>query len=170
MYRHILIPTDGSPLSDEAVTQGVALAAETGARVSFLVVTEPFQTFSFGVDQLEGTPDTYRRHMKDRATGILIKADKVAEAARVIHDVAHVEDDQPYRAIIHIAEQKGCDLIAMASHSRRGVSAMVLGSETLKVLTHSTLPVLVYRSSRDQPERARSDRREVDRAEDAQMA
>ena len=108
--------------------------------------------------------------MRDRATDILIKADKVAEAARVTHDVVHVADDQPYRAIIHIAEQKGCDLIAMASHSRRGVSAMVLGSETLKVLTHSTLPVLVYRSSRDQPERARSDCREVDQAEDAQMA
>jgi nucleotide-binding universal stress UspA family protein len=142
MYRHILIPTDGSPLSDEAVTHGVALAAETGARVSFLTVTEPFHTFSFGVDQLEDTPETYRTHMKDRATGILIKADKVAEAARVTHDVVHVEDDQPYRAIIHVAEQKGCDLIAMASHARRGVSAMVLGSETVKVLTHSTVPVL----------------------------
>jgi nucleotide-binding universal stress UspA family protein len=158
MYKHLLIPTDGSPLSDEAITHGVALAAETGAKVTFLTVIEPFHTFSLGVDQLEETPDTYRKQMQEHATRILAGAARIAAAAGLPHEVIHVEDDQPYRAIIRTAEQKGCDLIAMASHGRRGVSALVLGSETVKVLTHSTIPVLVYRSPSSRPDLARNER------------
>jgi nucleotide-binding universal stress UspA family protein len=146
MYNHLLIPTDGSPLSDEAIRHGVALAAETGAKVTFLTVIEPFHTFSLGVDQLEETADSYQKHMQERAARILAGAAKVATAAGVAHEAIQTEDDQPYQAIIRTAEQKGCDLVAMASHGRRGVSALVLGSETVKVLTHSAIPVLVYRS------------------------
>jgi len=146
MYRHLLIPTDGSPLSDEAVNHGVELAAYFAAGVSFLTVTDPFLTFSLRPDQLEQTPDTYRKHMGQRATRILTEAAKVALGAGVDHEIIHVEHDQPYLAIIRTAEKKKCDLIAMASHGRRGVSALVLGSETVKVLTHSIIPVLVYRS------------------------
>jgi nucleotide-binding universal stress UspA family protein len=158
MYKHLLIPTDGSPLSDEAITHGVVLAAETGAKVTFLTVIEPFHTFSLGVDQLEETPDTYRKQMQEHATRILAGTARIAAAAGLPHEVIHVEDDQPYRAIIRTAEQKGCDLIAMASHGRRGVSALVLGSETVKVLTHSTIPVLVYRSPSSRPDLARHER------------
>jgi nucleotide-binding universal stress UspA family protein len=170
MYNHLLVPTDGSPLSEEAIRQGVEFAAGTGARVSFLTVTEPFHTFSFEVDQLEDTPDPYRKHMEERATRILTEADKIAEAARVAHDLIHVEDDEPYRAIIRTAEQKGCDLIAMASHGRRGVKAVVLGSETVKVLTHSTIPVLVYRSRVEHADRIRLDQNEVKQMTDRPMA
>jgi nucleotide-binding universal stress UspA family protein len=145
MYRHILIPTDGYALSAEAVTHGVELAREMGAEVTILTVTEPFHVFSFGVDQLEDTPAEYRRHMEQRAARTLEEASKAAAAAGVTHEKIHVEEDEPYRAIIRVAEGRGCDLIVMASHGRRGVSALVLGSETVKVLTHSTIPVLVYR-------------------------
>ena len=159
MYKHLLIPTDGSPLSDEAVRHGVALAAETGAKVCFLTVVEPFHTFSLGVDQLEETPETYGRRMQERAARILAGAARAAAAAGLSQEAIQVEDDQPYQAIIRTAEQKGCDLIAMASHGRRGVSALVLGSETVKVLTHSTIPVLVYRSpSSHRPDLARRER------------
>ena len=145
MYRHLLIPTDGYPLSMEAITHGVELARETGAKVSVVTVTEPFHMFSFGVVQLEDTPRDYRREMEQRAARTLEEAANVANAAGVAHEEVHVEDDEPYRAIIRVAEERGCDLIVMASHGRRGVAALVLGSETVKVLTHSTTPVLVYR-------------------------
>ena len=151
MYRQVLIPTDGSPLSEEAVRHGVALAADLSAKVVFLTVTEPFHAFSLRVDQVEDTPDSYRTHMYERATRILGEAATVADAAGVAHETVHVEEDQPYRAIIRTAEEKACDLIAMASHGRRGVSALVLGSETVKVLTHSNIPVLVYRAASAPP-------------------
>jgi len=146
MYRHILIPTDGSPLSEEAIPHGVALAVATGARISFLTVSQPFHTFSLHAEQVEETLESYRERIRERAERILREGDRKAEAAGVPHDLIHVEDDQPFRAIIQTAEEGGCDLIAMASHGRRG--ALVLGSETVRVLTHSTLPVLVLRPER----------------------
>ena len=148
MYKHILIPTDGSALSREAVEYGVRLTKAIDAKVDLLTVTEPFHVFSLEVDQLEDTRESYRRHMTERATRILSEAEAVAAAAGVRYNKVHLEDDQPYRAIIRTAEEHGCDLIVMASHGRRGVSALVLGSETMKVLTHSNIPVLVYRLGR----------------------
>jgi nucleotide-binding universal stress UspA family protein len=159
MYHHILIPTDGSPLSDEAVRHGVELAADTGAKILFLTVTEPFHTFSLGIDQVEDTRGSYGAHMLERAARILQGAGAVATASGVPYETTHSEDDQPYRAIIRTAEESGCDLIAMASHGRRGVSALVLGSETVKVLTHSTIPVLVYRTAGGTPHRKVEDHR-----------
>jgi nucleotide-binding universal stress UspA family protein len=146
MYNHILIPTDGSALCGEAVTYGVRLAKAVGAKVSLLTATEPFHLFSLDVGQLEDTPDEYRRHTGERAARILASAAAIAAGERVVADTIHVKEDHPYRAIIAAAENKGCDLIVMASHGRRGISALVLGSETTKVLTHSSVPVLVYRS------------------------
>jgi nucleotide-binding universal stress UspA family protein len=166
MYKHLLIPTDGSPLSDEAVAYGLDIAKETGAKVTFLTVTEPFHVFSLSVDQLEDTPSTYREHMHARAERILAGAAKAADAAQVGHEEIHVEDEEPYWAIIKIAEQKGCDLITMASHGRKGVTALVLGSETVKVLTHSAIPVLVYRS----PGIVEQARRETERVLERQVA
>jgi nucleotide-binding universal stress UspA family protein len=135
MHQHILIPTDGYPLSMEAITNGVDLARVMGAKVSILTVTEPFHLFSVGVDQLEDAPDEYRQYVEQRAARSLDEAVKVASAAGVVHEAIHVEDDEPYRAIIRVAEERGCDLIVMASHGQRGISAFVLGSETVKVLT-----------------------------------
>jgi nucleotide-binding universal stress UspA family protein len=145
MYRHILIPTDGYPLSKKALTHGVELARETGAKVIILTVTEPFHMFSLDVDQVEDTPAEYRKHMQARAECILEDSAKVAALAGVRHEKLQVEDAHPYRAIIRVGEERDCDLIVMASHGRRGVSALILGSETAKVLAHSSIPVLVCR-------------------------
>ena len=145
MYHHLLIPTDGSSLSAEAIRHGVDLAQETGATVSFLTVIDPFHAITFEAEQLEDTRDTYYAHARALAERYLSEAEKLAEAARVKSSTICVEDSHPYRVIIQTAEEQGCDLIVMASHGRRGISAMVLGSETVKVLTHCAIPVLVYR-------------------------
>ena len=146
MYRRLLIPTDGSLLSGEAIQHAVELAASIGAKVLFITVSAPFRKFSLEVGQVEDTLEAYRVHMEERARRILDQAGRVAAAASVPFEVRHVEDNQPYRAIIREAEENGCDLIAMASHGLRGMSTLVLGSETVKVLTHTSIPVLVYRA------------------------
>jgi nucleotide-binding universal stress UspA family protein len=146
MYRHLLISTDGHSLSMEAITHGVELARKLGAKVTILTVTEPFHVFSSRGDQVADSPDEYRRHLKNRSAQCLDAAARVAASAGLSHDEIHIEEDEPYRAIIRIAQERECDLIVMASHGRRGLSALALGSETVKVLTHCSVPVLVYRS------------------------
>jgi nucleotide-binding universal stress UspA family protein len=145
MYHHILIATDGSELSARAVEHGVKLARSVGAKVSFLTVTEPFHVFSFDADQIEDTRPEFAKHMEARAEHTLATAGAVAAAAGISFETIHREGDQPYEIILEIAEARRCDLIIMASHGRRGVSALLLGSETMKVLTHSPRPVLVVR-------------------------
>jgi nucleotide-binding universal stress UspA family protein len=149
VFKHLLIPTDGSELSDGAIRYGVEFAKDISARVTLLTVTEPFHTISLKVDQVEDTPDEYQRHAKQRATHVLSKGAECAREAGVGYDMMHVEHDHPYQAIIQAAEAKGCDLVALASHGRRGLSAAMLGSQTVSVLTHSSIPVLVYRLPRD---------------------
>lgn len=145
MYKHILIPTDGSALADKAVEQGVNLAKEIGARVTVLTVSVPFHILTIDAQMIEDTAPQYNRRIEARAAKILKAGADVANAAGVACTTSHIEHEHPYRAIIETADAKGCDLIAMASHGRRGVSAIVLGSETVKVLTHANIPVLVYR-------------------------
>jgi len=145
MYHHILNATDGSELSARAVEHGVGLARAVGAKVLFLTVTESFHVFSFNADQIEDTRLEFVEHMKARAEHTLAAAGEVATAAGISYDTIHREGDLPYEVIMEIAEARRCDLIVMASHGRRGVSAMLLGSETTKVLTHTRRPVLVVR-------------------------
>jgi nucleotide-binding universal stress UspA family protein len=145
MYKHIMIPTDGSELSARAVVAGLQLAAYLGAQVTALTVTEPFHTLSFSPSQVEYMPDTYRQHAQETAQRILAEVRAKAGAAGVPCDTVWVEHVHPYMAIIDTARSRICDLIAMASHGRRGAIAVVLGSQTVKVLTHSTIPVIVYR-------------------------
>jgi len=145
MYHHILIPTDGSPLSTLAVEHCMDFARDAEAKVTVLTVISPFHVFSTDAAALTDTRTEYERHARTHAAEILTDAQLKAKARGVPCDVAQVESDVPYDAIIKTAEKCGCDLIAMASHGRRGVAAIVLGSETLKVLTHSKIPVLVYR-------------------------
>lgn len=145
MYNHILIPTDGSPLSSVAVEKSLAFARDAGAKVTVLNVAEPFHVFSAETAQLSDTKDEYERQSKEQASQYLAEAELKAKTFGVPCEAVMVRQDQPYKAIIETAKAKGCDLIAMASHGRKGVSAIVLGSETVKVLTHSTIPVLVYR-------------------------
>jgi nucleotide-binding universal stress UspA family protein len=145
MYRHLLIATDGSDLADKAVHHGIALAGEIDAKVTALTVSEPFHAIAVEPAMLEDTPESYETRMNERAARILAAVAAKAKAAGVVCETVHGSDAHPYRAIIDAALSKGCDLILMASHGRRGVAAVVLGSETVKVLTHSTIPVLVYR-------------------------
>ncbi len=146
MYRHILIPTDGSDLSYNAIGYGTTLAKSVNAKVTVLTVTTPFHTFAIESGMVTDTLEQYRKRMAALAARYLDVAKEAAMAAGVSCETLHVEHDQPYQAIIETAARRSCDLIVMASHGRRGVSAVVLGSETVKVLTHSTIPVLVVRA------------------------
>lgn len=145
MFKHILIPTDGSELAGQAIDKGLAFAAESGAKVTILTVTEPFHILSTDAVQLESTRSNYEASANAHAREILAAAEEKAKAAGVPVTTHHKWHDHPYEAIIDAALEDGCDLIAMASHGRRGMAAVVMGSQATKVLTHSKIPVLVYR-------------------------
>jgi nucleotide-binding universal stress UspA family protein len=113
-----------------------------------MTVLRPFHVFAAEPEMLEETAESCRTRMTTVAAQRLAKVNEAAKAAGVSCEIVHVEHEHPYKAIIDTANAKACDLIVMASHGRRGISALVLGSETVKVLTHSTIPVLVYRSAR----------------------
>jgi nucleotide-binding universal stress UspA family protein len=110
-----------------------------------VTVTKSIYFLSDSSNQLEYTPIEYQKYSKARAETVLGTVLDAAKSAGVVCDMLHIEHEQVYQAIIEAAEARKCDLIVMASHGRRGVSAVVLGSETVKVLTHSKIPVLVYR-------------------------
>ena len=148
MYTHILLPTDGSKLSEMALREGVDLASALGARVTVVTVTTPFHVLSGSPIMVTDTLEQYYKHMVALAGQHLDEAKKIAAMAGVRCDTVHAEHELPYQAIIDTAQNRGCDAILMASHGRRGMSAIVLGSETLKVLTHSIIPVIVYRQPR----------------------
>ena len=145
MFKNIMIPTDGSDLAAKAVEQAVLFAKEIGAKITAVTVTEPFHRVSVKPSQLEYTPIEYKKHAESHANKVLGEVSAAAKSAGVACDTLHTEHEHVYQAIIEAAEARKCDLIVMASHGRRGVSAVVLGSDTVKVLTHSKLPVLVYR-------------------------
>ncbi|HYB54571.1 MAG TPA: universal stress protein [Alphaproteobacteria bacterium] len=145
MYKHILIPTDGSELSNKAVRYGIALAKAVNAKVTGITVTAPYHLIAMNPEIITDTADTYEKHTAAATAKYLAQVKDSAAAAGVSCTVMHLKHEHPYQAIIDAANKSGCDLIAMASHGRRGVSAVVLGSETVKVLTHSNVPVLVYR-------------------------
>lgn len=145
MYKHVLIPTDGSPLSETAIRHGMALAKAVGARVTALTVSLPFRSFALDPVMLSETPARYEQDCEALAKKTLAMARTEAGVAGASCETLHVTQAQPYQAIVETAQTKGCDLICMSSHGRSGVSALVLGSETNKVLTHSKIPVLVCR-------------------------
>jgi nucleotide-binding universal stress UspA family protein len=144
MYTNILIATDGSELAGHAVQHGIGLAMRIGAKVTVLTVSPPFHVFTTDTQMIEDTAAQYQARMQQRAEKILGAVAHLAQAAGVVCETVHVEHEHPYQAIIDTAASRGCDLIGMASHGRRGISAIVLGSETVKVLTHSKIPVLVH--------------------------
>jgi nucleotide-binding universal stress UspA family protein len=145
MFKHILLPTDGSPLSEAAVEKGIDFAKSIHARVTGLCVVPKEYPSYYEAEIPGGFMDKAAAECKANAKIHLAALTKVAQGAGVACDVVLETTDQPYEAIIKVAERKGCDLIMMASHGRRGVGALLLGSETQKVLTHSKIPVLVYR-------------------------
>jgi nucleotide-binding universal stress UspA family protein len=145
MYKHILIPTDGSELSQKALRQGIALARPFGAGVTALTVSPTFHNLALDPVMVAATPEHYRKDCEARAEKYLEAARIEAGIAGVPCEIQHVVHDHPFRVIVDTATAKHCDLIVMASHGRRGMSALLLGSETTKVLTHTKIPVLVCR-------------------------
>jgi len=147
MYQHILIPTDGSKLSERAATAAVKLAAVLGARVTALFVAPPATPVVYErfLPVKYMTPDEHAAMIERAAERYLGVIRKAAAAAGVGCDGISLTSDFPADAILQTASDRKCDLIVMASHGRRGVAAVLLGSETQKVLTHSKVPVLVHR-------------------------
>jgi nucleotide-binding universal stress UspA family protein len=145
MYKHILVPTDGSALSTKAIEQAIGLAKSVGAKVTGMTVSIPFHVFALDPMMVSDTAEQYKKDCEDRAEKFLGAIAAVAKAAGVQCEVVHVTADHPYEGIIDTATVRGCDLILMASHGRKGVAGLILGSETRKVLTHGKIPVLVSR-------------------------
>ena len=145
MFKRILLPTDGSDLSARAVLAGVQFAKETGAEVVGMTAMPDFKTFTANADMLESTEDEYLAASAARGGKLLETVTNAARESGVPCTTELVRSDQPYEAILQVARQRGCDLVIMASHGRRGLSGMLLGSETQKVLVHSAIPVMVYR-------------------------
>ena len=147
MFKHILVPTDGSPLSSDTVKRAIAFAKETGAKVTFFFAKPDYPVAFYGEGALidPTTPDKFAEMAEQQASEILASHESAAKAEGVVCASLSSVSDIPYEAIIAAAETSGADLIFMASHGRRGFSGLLLGSETQKVLTHSKIPVLVYR-------------------------
>jgi nucleotide-binding universal stress UspA family protein len=147
MFKHILVPTDGSQLSTDTVKRAIAFAKETGARVTFFFAKPDYPVAFYGEGALidPTTPDKFAEMAAKQADEILAANEASAKAEGVVSASLSSVSDIPYEAIIAAAEESGADLIFMASHGRRGISGLLLGSETQKVLTHSKIPVLVYR-------------------------
>ena len=148
MYQHILIPTDGSELAERAVTHGLSLAKFLRAKVTVVIVEEPVPIgwWSAGESRLADMADItakYNEEIQKHVASVLDRAANAAKQAGVPCETIQVQDVPPYQAIIVTATDRACDLIVMASHGRSGLSAVVLGSVTNKVLTHTKVPVLV---------------------------
>jgi nucleotide-binding universal stress UspA family protein len=146
MYKHILVPTDGSKLSLKAAKTAATLAGQLGARITAIYVIEPYMPpiGAEGAVYYGGySPKEYEKGMREVAAKALAKVSAAAKGTRV--DALAVIDRSPWEAIVKAAKQKKCDLIVMSSHGRRGLESLLLGSETQKVLTHSKTPVLVCR-------------------------
>ncbi len=148
MYKHILIATDGSELADKGVEHGLALAKPLGAKVTVLTVTEPLSATAVqaavqgGMDNPLGL---YEHQMDEEVQKLSDPIMKKAAELGVTVEVERETDEFPAEAIIRTAKRKGCDLIVMSSHGRRGVSKFLLGSQTSEVLVHTTIPVHVIR-------------------------
>jgi nucleotide-binding universal stress UspA family protein len=144
VYKHILIAADGSELAGRAVTAGLALAKVLDARVTVVTATEPWSAMVIGEPALTFPIQEYEKAAAEKATRILASAGSAAKDAGVAYETMQVSDF-PAEGIIATAKEKGCDLIVMASHGRRGLSKLILGSQAARVLALSTVPVLICR-------------------------
>ena len=145
MYRHMLIATDGSSLAAIAVAGGLTLAKAIGARVTAVTVTDMFPTGPYTPIHMPSVIERYEMAAAESAAKVLAFVSEAAEKLGITCNTVHVKDQTPSEGIITVAAENGCDLIVMASHGRRGVSRMLLGSQAQKVVTLSPVPVLVYR-------------------------
>jgi nucleotide-binding universal stress UspA family protein len=145
MYKHILLPVDGSELSLRAAEAGIALARQLGARVHALHVVVPLPAVPF-LNEIVATSDSeYADSAEEAGTRYLAAVRERADAAGVPCQGSLETDARPHRAIAAVAQREGCDLIVMGSHGWRGMDRLLLGSETQRVILESELPVLVHR-------------------------
>lgn len=145
MYKHILIATDGSELAQKAVEQGLALAKAVGAKASAVMVTESWTAIAPIEAALAFPIDEYEKGAALTAQKCLMAVSAAAKTHGVACETHHIPDQFPAEGIVAYAKDNGCDLIVMASHGRRGLNRLFIGSQSIKVLTHSTVPVLVCR-------------------------
>lgn len=147
MFRNILVPTDGSTLSRKAVKRAVQLAKEQKGRVTGYYVGPTWKPRGYddSTPYRMVSPTEHAANVKKTATHILGVVRRAAEKAGVPCSTSFTTDDYPYLRIVEAAARNGCDLILMATHGRRGISRLLLGSETSKVLAHSKVPVMVCR-------------------------
>ena len=145
MFKHLLMPTDGSALSEAAIERGLQFAKSLQAKVTGIYVMPQFHILAYQTAMLADTETQFSADCKAHADQYLAVIGRAAREAAVACDTVAATSDHPFEIIIQTAQDKGCDLIVMASHGRRGVRGLVLGSETHKVLTHSKIPVLVFR-------------------------
>ncbi len=151
MFKHILVPIDGSDMSQATVQRALKFAKETAANVSFYHAQPAFVPpviAGEGVIIDAGAQQIFAEARAQESKMLLASAAKQAQTMGVSSDGMSDISDAPWQGIIAAAKKQGCDLIFMASHGRRGVSALLLGSETQKVLTHCSIPVLVYREEK----------------------
>lgn len=148
MFKHILLPTDGSKLADRAIIHGINLAKSLGAKVTLLSVVPEFRMIadeSFAMPMSMQVKQRYEKEATERAGKKLATISARIAKAGLQSAAVVVSSDLPYQQIIEVARKRKCDVVVMASHGRRGLTGLLLGSETVKVLTHSKIPVLVVR-------------------------
>ena len=145
MFKNILIPTDGSPLSQKAVVQGVALAKSVGAKVTAFFAAPPATPIVYR-DHLPvgyATPGEHEEMIKKTAAKYLGFVERAAKKAGISCESVHVTSDYPEEGILKVAQKKICDLIVMATHGQGGLRGMFIGSVTQKVLNQAKIPVMV---------------------------
>jgi nucleotide-binding universal stress UspA family protein len=148
MYKHMLVPTDGSKLSEKAIKIAARFAAASGARITAIYVVPEGVPTLFSGEKLYGSGvlgRQYRALVKSEANKALAVVEIEAEIAGVPYASVRAVAESPWRAILRAARSRHCDLIVMASHGRSGVKALALGSQTTRILAHSKIPVLVCR-------------------------
>jgi nucleotide-binding universal stress UspA family protein len=145
MFTHILLATDGSELSRIAIQKGIQLAKAIHARVTGVYVTPEVRYYTYETEIPAEVKEKTAQQYHAVSKKYLAVVETMAKEAGVACDTVAEINDQPHEVIIAVAEARKCDLVVMASHGRRGVKGLLLGSETQKVLTHSKIPVLVIR-------------------------
>jgi nucleotide-binding universal stress UspA family protein len=145
MFKTILVPTDGSPLSDKAVDAAIELAKRMGSKLVGISVAEPVPYVALAEGALASDLEVFESHARELAQAHVQKMAEAASAANVPCDTVTAFSFSPYEEIINAADKFHCDVIFMASHGRRGLQRLFVGSETQKVLAHTSIPVLVFR-------------------------
>jgi nucleotide-binding universal stress UspA family protein len=148
VHKHILIATDGSQIAASAVDRGLELASQLSARITLLTVTEFWSALEVAASAQAGSQNPvadYENLAQQHAQKILAAGAEKARAAGVACEAVYVPDSRPAEAIVEEAKARGCDLIVMGSHGRRGIDRLIIGSQTARVLALTSTPVLVYR-------------------------